>query len=130
MYPTAGETWRAWPRSLNMRDATERHWHVLDALFLVLVQALPLPLLLALLLLHTNVPAPEHLVSAALVVNGVLVGIRVLISVATAHCFARRGPAYWLAPLADLPAVARVVETIVRRPREWRGAPRAGFAGD
>ena len=43
--------------------------------------------------------------------------------------FARRGVPYWLSPLADAPAVLRVVETMARGTREWRGAVRDGTAG-
>jgi dolichol-phosphate mannosyltransferase len=119
MYPTARETWRAWPRSLNLRDATGVRWRWLDAVFLLLAQGLPLPMLLALAL--APIPAPRWLIGALAAVNAALLGVRLLLSLATAHSFAQRGAAYWLAPLADPAAVLRVVETIVRRPREWRG---------
>src|ERR687894_2018732 len=57
MYPTARETWRAWPRSLNMRDATTDAWRWLDCAFLALALALPLPLALLLLLAPGAVPS-------------------------------------------------------------------------
>jgi hypothetical protein len=56
-------------------------------------------------------------------VNTALLGVRVLFNVAISRSFAYRGAPFWLSPLADIAAVSRVVETIVRRPREWRGAP-------
>jgi len=56
--------------------------------------------------------------------NAALVIVRMLFAAATAHSFARRGLAYWLSPLADAPAVLRVVETMTHPPREWRGEPR------
>ena len=121
MYPTGRETWRAWPRSLNMRDASTAHWRYLDALVLILAQALPIPVLLALGLdvLHGR----RGSVLALVGVNAALLTVRILLAAATAHSFARRGLAYWLSPLADAAAVLRVVETMVRRPREWRGEP-------
>lgn len=128
MYPTARETWHGWPRSLNMRDATAARWRWLDAAFLILVQALPLPLLIGFAVAGAPAGVSHEILSAMIIVNVVLVGIRVLIARATAHSFARRGLAYWLAPFADVAAVLRVVETVVRRPREWRGQPRAELA--
>lgn len=123
MYPTGRETWRAWPRSLNLRDATDVRWRWLDALFLLLAQALPLPLvlLLPLVLVGSSIVLPTWLVAMLLAVNGALLLVRLLLAVATAHSFARRGVAYWLAPLADPAAVLRVIATTVRAPREWRG---------
>ena len=129
MYRTGGETWRGWPRSLNMRDASGARWRWLDALFLLLVQALPLPVLVLLAFVGSRVAAP-WLAAALVAVNGALLLVRLLVAVATAHSFAPRGVAYWLAPLADAAAVLRVVETMMRRPREWRGQPRAGAPGD
>jgi dolichol-phosphate mannosyltransferase len=127
MYPTGRETWRAWPHSLNMRDASSARWRWFDALLLVLAQALPIPVLLGLALgvLHGR----RSSVLALVGVNAALVMMRILLAVATAHSFARRGLAYWLSPLADAAAVLRVVETMAHRPREWRGDPRPLAAG-
>ena len=119
MYPTGAETWRAWPPSLNLRDATSVPVRWLDAGFLVLVQGLPLPLLAALLLFGGS----GAVWSALLLCNAVLVGIRLCIARATAPNFRRRGLAYWCAPLADPVACLRVIETIMRPSREWRGGP-------
>lgn len=126
MYPTAAATWRGWPRSLNMRDATPLAWRWLDALFLVAAQALPLPMLV--LLATGAVAGPRPIVLGLALVNAALLGWRLLLLAASAHSFARRGIAYWLAPLADLAAVARVVETTASRSREWRGAARPELA--
>jgi dolichol-phosphate mannosyltransferase len=119
MYPTASATWRGWPRSLNLRDATSPAWRWIDSLFLLLAQALPLPLL-ALAAAGALGPlrgAPAVLAGA----SALLLLLRLLVLGATAPSFARRGLAYWLSPLADLPAALRVVETTIARPREWRG---------
>ena len=128
MYRTGRETWRGWPRSLNMRDATGARWRWLDALFLLLAQALPLPLLVLLAAAGEGTGAARPVVLALAAVNAALLAVRLLLSLATAHSFARRGLAYWLAPLADPAAVLRVVETIIRRPREWRGDVRPAAA--
>jgi len=122
MYPTGRETWRAWPRSLNMRDASSTRWRWLDALLLIFAQALPIPVLLGLAV--GVLDGPRGLVLALVSVNAGLLTVRILLAAATAHSFARRGLAYWLSPLADAAAVLRVVETMAHRPREWRGEPR------
>ena len=105
-----------------MRDASSARWRWLDALVLILAQALPIPVLLVLGLgvLHGRRGA----VLALVAVNAALITGRILLAVAVAHSFARRGLVYWLSPLADPAAVLRVVETMARRPREWRGEPR------
>lgn len=124
MYPTARETWRSWPRSLALRDATRLRWRWLDALLLLLAQALPLPLLvlLAWSIARGAVPdAPRGILVALVATNVALLGIRLLLALGTAHSFARRGVAYWLSPLADAPAVLRVIATTLTGTREWRG---------
>jgi dolichol-phosphate mannosyltransferase len=125
MYPTGRETWRAWPRSVNLRDGTSAGRRVLDAMLLVLAQALPLPLLVAALVAAGWPPSvPSRAVIALCLV---LLGIRVVVLCATSRSFAPRGAAYWLSPLADVPAVARVVQLMFVRGREWRGAARQGM---
>ncbi|HYD54219.1 MAG TPA: hypothetical protein VEA99_16405, partial [Gemmatimonadaceae bacterium] len=114
MYSTAEATWRGWPRSLNLRDATTWRWRVLDSLLLLLTQALPLPLLLA--------AALAPLSRAVVVVNAALLAVRLLLLAATAPSFAPRGLPYWLSPLADPLTVLRVIQTTIAKPREWRGA--------
>ena len=123
MYPTARETWRAWPPSLHMRDATRMRWRWLDAIVLLLAQALPVPMLLFLALTAGRLHAPHPVVTGLVAVNGALLLVRVLLSLATAHSFGVRGIPYWLAPLADPFTVPRVIRAMIAAPREWRGAP-------
>jgi dolichol-phosphate mannosyltransferase len=122
MYPTARETWRAWPPSLHMRDATRMRWRWLDALVLLFAQALPIPLLLVLAIAGARLDAPRSVVAGLVAVNGALLVVRLLLAVATAHSFMRRGIPYWLAPLADPLTVPRVIWAMIAPPREWRGA--------
>lgn len=129
MYPTGTETWNGWPRSLNMQDATSNSWRALDALFLLLTQALPLPVVAAVILAKVISGALAAPTVALLGVNLVLLLVRVLVAIATARSFRTRGLAYWLAPLADLPVVLRVIEQSFRPTREWRGGMRPGIAG-
>lgn len=123
MYPTARETWRAWPPSLHMRDATRMRWRWLDALVLLLAQALPVPMLLFLAFATGRLHAPRVVVAGLVGVNAALLLVRALLAVATAHSFGQRGASYWLAPFADPFTVPRVIWTMIAPPREWRGAP-------
>ena len=121
MYRDAAETWRGWPRSLNMRDATRPLWRWFDSALLVLTLALPVPLL-AILLGSGGESSPAR--ASLLVVNGALLLVRALLLFAIAPSFVQRGAAFWLSPLADPLASLRVIETTIRRPREWRGLAR------
>jgi dolichol-phosphate mannosyltransferase len=129
MYPTARATWRAWPRSLNMRDATTPRWRVLDALLLLLGQGLPIPLLIAtavwVIAQHAFRSGPVEILLAA---NAPLLVIRVLILAAIAPSFAPRGLWFWLSPLADPGTALRVVATMFTPSREWRGSRTATAA--
>jgi dolichol-phosphate mannosyltransferase len=133
MYETAAETWRAWPRSLNMRDATSVRWRWLDGLLLLLTLALPVPVLSALLVPAWSEAlarsAGSGLVTALAGANIVLLLIRVLLLGAMRPSFAKAGLAYWLSPIADPAAALRVIATTIQRPREWRGRLRAATAG-
>jgi dolichol-phosphate mannosyltransferase len=121
MYPSARETWRAWPPSLHMRDATRMRWRWLDALVLLFAQALPTPMLLLLALAGGRLGAPRIVMAGLVTVNVMLLVVRVLLAVATAHSFGVRGVSYWLSPLADPFTVPRVIWAMVAPPREWRG---------
>ena len=129
MYESGRETWQGWPRSLNMRDASNATWRWMDGLFLMLVQALPIPVLIGLAIWADALRVPSALVAAAAAVNGVLLAIRLLIGTALAPSFARRGVGYWLSPTADPAAVLRVIETMVQPSREWRGGVEHRQAG-
>ena len=120
MYASGRETWRAWPRSVNLRDGTSAGRRWLDALLLVLAQALPLPLLLTLLL--TSRWPPPTIIHVLLILCAALLAIRFIVLFATSASFRPRGAAYWLSPLADGAAVGRVVQLMFVRGREWRGS--------
>ena len=118
MYETGPATWRAWPRSLNMQDATSGRWRLLDGLFLILTMVLPLPVVIA----GAALGVGESRAAAALVaISAALVAIRLLLLVALRPSFASGGAAFWLSPLADPAAALRVIATTIERPREWRG---------
>lgn len=120
-YTSARELWREWGRSIDLSDSTSavRQWG--DVLFLLLVQGIPL---IALLLLGVAALGGTPLGGgprALALVSGVLVAVRLLLQRALASSYARTGVAFWLSPLADPLAAARIFLGTVRRPTEWRG---------
>jgi dolichol-phosphate mannosyltransferase len=119
-YRSAGEMWREWGRSLDLRQATSavRQWA--DVVYLIAVQGLPLVVLLALGIAarRAGLPPASRLLT---VVNGALLGIHLLLLRPLSRSYERAGPAFWLSWLADPIAVARIVMSTVRRRRRWRG---------
>jgi dolichol-phosphate mannosyltransferase len=118
MYASWRDCAANWPRSLTLRDrfvtAAQSWWSILELLF---AQALPLPTLIVLLVLreHIAYAPPATALATALVATrlGVLVGTR--------RAYVRPPWTYWLSPLADLPAVALLAASALRRRHTWRG---------
>ncbi|MBA2347271.1 MAG: glycosyltransferase [Solirubrobacterales bacterium] len=106
MYTSAAETWTGWSRSLMAPDVTAAPWLALDVATLWAVQALPLPRLLARRGSRLDL--------------GLLV-LRLALHGAFRRTYRDHGAAFWLAPLADLPAVARLTWSVLRADRRWRG---------
>ncbi len=133
MYEGMAETWREWGRSLDLKDAAPAAQVWWDWVFLALVQGLPWVLAPMLLLLRSWRPASWSLALQLLwIVNGGLVLMRVGMQAAVASAYDLKGApgawAFWLSPLADLAAVARIGLSSLRRPTRWRGReyPRSG----
>ena len=84
---------------------------------LLFAQALPLPTLIALLVLGERVPFAR----AATAVAFALVAMRLGVLAGTRRAYVRAPLAYWLSPLADLPAVALLIASALRRRHVWRG---------
>ena len=119
-YRSAGEMWREWGRSLDLRQTTSavRQW--LDVAFLVAVQALPLPVLILLgVAARTSTLGPASRPLAA--VNALLLGIRLLLLVPLSRSYEKPGPSFWLSWVADPLAVLRIVLSTLQRRRQWRG---------
>lgn len=114
MYPDWRATWRNWPRSLPMRDRYFGPAGVIGLLEVLLVQALPLPLLLALRL----DPATPGWMRA---VNRLLVATRFGVLAGTARAYVHRPWSYWLSPLADLPVAIKLCLSAAQREHRWRG---------
>lgn len=119
-YRSASEMWREWGRSIDLKNATStvRQW--LDILFLTLVQGLPLLVLLGLGIAARTSPSSSTRTLLVLV-NGILLGIRLLLLPPLSRSYERTGVTFWLSWLADPLAVARIVISTTRRRRTWRG---------
>ena len=124
MYEGAGETWREWGRSLDLKDASSPGQLWGDLWLLLAVQGLPLPLLMltALLVNNGNLSLPALI---ALTLNGGLVAIRIALSWAIAPSYdltqAQAPWLFWLSPLADPLACYRIFLSSLRTPTQWRG---------
>ncbi|MGB5632322.1 MAG: 2'-O-glycosyltransferase CruG [Waterburya sp.] len=126
MYEGAIETWNEWGRSLDLKDAasTAQVWG--DLLFLICVQALPLPLLLLssfLLYLGNNYPIIITLFS----LNAFLFLLRCGMLIAIASSYSGSSFFFWLSPLADKLAVLRILLSSLKKPTRWRGRTYNGF---
>jgi len=119
-YRSASEMWREWGRSLDLRQATSAAKQWTDIAFLIAVQGLPLPALAVLGLVawsSTLTPAARLLA----VVNGMLLGVHLMLLPPLSRSYQRPGLSFWLSWLADPFAVARIVLSTTRRERRWRG---------
>ena len=110
MYADWREAWRNWPRSLATRDAISGVAGWLGLLEVLLVQALPLPLLLT----RLPVGAPRRL-------NLLLLAVRAGMLLGMARAYPSRPPTYWLSPLLDVPAALALWRSALRRRHTWRG---------
>ena len=106
MYDSAAETWRGWSRSLMAPDVTPPAWQALDVATLWAVQALPLWRLV----LRRGTP-----------LDVTLLALRLALHAAFRRTYRHHDAAFWLAPLLDLPAVARLTFSVLRPDRRWRG---------
>jgi dolichol-phosphate mannosyltransferase len=120
MYEGAKETWNEWGRSLDLKDAANPAQVWGDVLFLLCVQALPLPLLLLtsyLLYLGNNYPIIFILFS----LNAFLLLLRYGMLIAIASSYSSLSWFFWLSPLADQLAVLRIFLSSLKKPTSWRG---------
>ena len=118
MYPDWRALWRNWPRSLPMRDRYFGPRGALGLAEVLLVQALPLPLLGLLgVAAAAGAPAPPWAVAT----NTALAATRLGVLAGTARAYRRRPPTYWLSPLVDLPASLTLIASALRRRHVWRG---------
>jgi dolichol-phosphate mannosyltransferase len=120
-YETAGEAWREWGRSLDLKDARSTTGQWFDVAHLWLAQGIPMVVMAWLLLAPWPSDAPAWIRTGLLWVNGLLLGIRLMLVGATRGSYERPDLPYWLSPLADPLAVLRITLSTLRRPTGWRG---------
>jgi len=106
MHEGAAETWREWGRSIALPDVTSPAWRAADVAVVWLTLGLPW--------LKLATRRASRLDLALLILRLAMTG-------AFARSYARRGLPFWLSPLADVPAAARLTWSAVRPARRWRG---------
>lgn len=110
MYADWRDAWRNWPRSLATRDALFGVAGWLGLLEVLLVQALPLPLLL----LRWPIGTPRR-------INVLLLAVRAGMLVGMARAYPSRPWTYWVSPLLDGPAALALWRSALRQRHTWRG---------
>ena len=124
MYEGAAETWKEWGRSLDLKDAASPAQVWGDWLLLLLVQGLPLPLTILLLILmsggQTNL-AMQSLLGLNLLLLLIRIGLNFAIAPSYDLSQAKASWLFWLSPLADPLAVLRIFLSSVQTPKSWRG---------
>ena len=114
MYKDWRDTWRNWSRSLPMLDRFSGIHTFLGLLEVVLIQALPLPLMLFLVTMHMRR-------SWMMMFNCILGAMRIGVLFGTMRAYRRRPWTYWLSPLCDLPVAVQLARSALRRRHIWRG---------
>jgi len=114
MYTDWRETWHNWPRSLSMHDHFSGIHTLVGLLEIVFVQALPLPLLFLLVIMHRRR-------NWMLIPNSVLGAMRIGVLFGTMRAYQRRPWTYWLSPLCDLAVAVQLLRSALRRRHIWRG---------
>ena len=118
-YGSAGEMWREWGRSLDLKNATSAWRQWTDIAVLVAVQGVPLFVLAA---IGIALPRPLTPMTLWLLgVNAVALAIRLALLRPLSRSYDRTTWAFWISWLADPLAVARIIMSTVSRRRTWRG---------
>ena len=113
MYADWRETWANWSRSLPMHDQYYGWRETIGLVEVLFVQALPLPIFL----LSLIVALPIWIVS----LNAILFTFRLGVSLGLARAYRPRPWSYWFAPVADLPAALKLIQSALKRRHSWRG---------
>ncbi len=106
MYESLAGAWSGWGRSLSLPGVDPWLRRAADLVVVAVAQAAPLPRLVA---------------RRGDLLDMVLLVARVGTLFGTARAYDRRGPAYWLSPLADPIAVVAIARGLVTRRQRWRG---------
>lgn len=113
MYANGYDTWHNWTRSLSMHDCFSGINTLLGWLEVTLVQALPLPLFLLLVVIMRW--------NWLVILNSNLVAMRIGVLFGTAQAYRQRPWSYWLSPLCDLPVAIQLGRSMLLRQHVWRG---------
>ncbi len=113
MYESWRETWNNWPRSLPMRDQYFGWREAMALLEILLLQALPLPLVIFGVLFQWPLPFLLFAGFLSMIRWGVLIGV--------ARAYPDRPWGFWLSPFADFPVILRIIQFALRRQHSWRG---------
>lgn len=114
MYRGWRDTWHNWTRSLPMHDHLAGIHTLAGWLEVLLVQALPLPLLILAGRRRRELRWP-------LLLNTILLATRIGVLFGTARAYRQCPWSYWLSPLCDLPVAIELGVSALRRRHRWRG---------
>ena len=114
MYTDWRDAWRNWTRSLPMRDRFSGTATLFGWLEVALVQALPLPFFLLLVIVGAQ---PSWLFT----LNSILAMMRIGVLAGTARAYRQRPWSYWLSPLCDIPVAIQLGRRALQRRHVWRG---------
>ncbi|MEK0430581.1 MAG: hypothetical protein RL139_385 [Gemmatimonadota bacterium] len=118
-YRDVRQMWREWGRSIDLKDAATPWRQAVDTAVIVLAQGMQWPMAVALGFGWASLPAGPWR-DALVGCTAAVLSIRLALQVALRGNYARRGPSWWLSPLADPLAAVRMVWSTLRRPRRWR----------
>ncbi len=125
MYEGWREMWCNWPRSLTLRDQFSGVAGIIGLCEVTLVQALPLPQAVLLLVYGRSAWATggggRAAWSTATVTALILTAARCGVLVGMRRAYRAVEPWYWLSPLCDLPVAAALWRSLARRSHTWRG---------
>lgn len=111
MFESLGDGWAGWGRSLSLPLVDSWPRRAVDLGVVTLAQAAPLVRVIA---------------RRADLLDAVLLAARLGTLVGARRAYDRRGPAYWLSPLADPLAVLAVTRGLISRRQRWRGRQYGG----
>lgn len=123
MYEGWKETWTEWGRSLDLKDASSPGQKWGDLWFLIAVQGLPWVAVATLLpaALAERATLPIWL-AVGLNLALLLIRFALLLAIAPSYDLPQRvGWLFWLSPLTDPLAIARIALSSFQTPTRWRG---------
>lgn len=123
MYEGLQDTWQGWGRSLDLKDASSKLQLWEECLFLLLIQALPLPLFFLCLFFYPHFDFLSFKLLFALNTFLVIIRFALLGAIASSYQFNKSISelTFILSPFADILAVTRIILSALTKPSQWRG---------